>query len=191
MADLICLEDYTIADDGNFGSFRNFPEKNVASYPSGASGGCGQRFSFCNDFGNKEALGNNNEIVHRIAVIVQEKETGIVERGDAVYHGAIDAIVDGVAEAVGGGFLALQFVLGEAVPADVVFDRGVGFGFVDGHGAADGAIHVAGEPVFGEDAGLLSGASISPYQCGVEFQIHMCTVLHVHILPEINGESSI
>ena len=99
---------------------------------------------------------------------MQKKEAGVVERGDAVYHGAIDTIVDRAAEAVGGGFLALQFVLGVAVLADVVLHRGVGFGFEDGNGAADGAVHVAGEPVFCEDAGLLGGAFVALNQGGVE-----------------------
>ncbi len=52
--------------------------------------------------------------------------------------------------------------------AYVVLHRGVGFGFVDGYGAADGAVHVAGEPVFGEDAGLLGGAFVALNQGGVE-----------------------
>ena len=55
---------------------------------------------------------------------MQKKEAGIIERGDALYHGAVDAIDDGALEAGGGGFLALQFILGAAVPADVVFHRG-------------------------------------------------------------------
>lgn len=37
---------------------------------------------------------NDDEIVHRIAVVVQEKETWVIKRCDAVYHGTIDAIVD-------------------------------------------------------------------------------------------------
>ena len=80
---------------------------------------------------------------------MQEKEARVVERGDAVYHGAIDTIVDRAAEAVGGGFLALQFVLGVAVLADVVLHRGVGFGFEDGNGAADriGRICVIGADI--------------------------------------------
>ena len=99
---------------------------------------------------------------------MQEKEARVVERGDAVYHGAIDTIVDCAAEAVGGGFLALQFVLGVAVLADVVLYRCVGLSFVEGDGAADGAVHVAGKPVFGEDAGLLGGAFVALNQGGVE-----------------------
>lgn len=53
----------------------------------------------------------------------------------------------------------------------------LGIGFCAAHGAfsADGAVHVAGEPVFGEDAGLLGGAFVALYQGRVEFQIHvMC-----------------
>ena len=39
---------------------------------------------------------------------------------------------------------------------------------MDGHSAADGAVHVAGEPVFCEDAGLLGGAFVTLNQGGVE-----------------------
>lgn len=52
--------------------------------------------------------------------------------------------------------------------AYVVLDRGVGFGFVDGYGTADGAVHVAGEPVFCEDAGLLGWALVALNQGSVE-----------------------
>ena len=52
--------------------------------------------------------------------------------------------------------------------AYVVLDRGVGFGFVDGNSAADGAVHVAGEPVFGEASGYLGGAFVALNQGGVE-----------------------
>ena len=100
---------------------------------------------------------------------MQEEEAGVIERGDALNHGAVDAIDDAAFEAGGGGFFALQFVLGAAVPADVVFHRGVGGGGLDGFSAADGAVHVAGEPVFGEDAGLLGGAFVAPDEGGVEF----------------------
>ena len=46
----------------------------------------------------------------------------------------------------------------------------VGIGFCAAHGAfsADGAVHVAGEPVFGEDAGLLGGAFVALYQGRVD-----------------------
>ena len=99
---------------------------------------------------------------------MQKKETWVVVDGDALYHGTIDSIVDRASESVGGGFLAFQFVLSAAVLADVVLDRGVGLGFVDGNRAADGAVHIAGEPVFCEDAGLLGGAFVALNQGGVE-----------------------
>lgn len=35
-------------------------------------------------------------------------------------------------------------------------------------GAADGAVHVAGEPVFGEASGYLGGAFVALNQGGVE-----------------------
>lgn len=35
--------------------------------------------------------------------------------------------------------------------------------------AADGAVHVAGEPVFGEASGYLGGAFVAPDEGGVEF----------------------
>lgn len=82
--------------------------------------------------------------------------------------GAIDAIVDLGAVFVCAGSLAFQLVLRFAMVAYVVLHRGVGLGFVDGNGAADGAVHVAGEPVFGEDAGLLGGAFVALNQGGVE-----------------------
>ena len=37
-----------------------------------------------------------------------------------------------------------------------------------GFGAADGAVHVAGEPVFGEASGYLGGAFVALNQGGVE-----------------------
>lgn len=79
---------------------------------------------------------------------MQEKETWVVEGGDAVYHGAINAIVDLGAVFVCAGSFAFQLLLSLAMVAYVVLHRGVGFGFVDGNGAADGAVHVAGDPVF-------------------------------------------
>ena len=79
---------------------------------------------------------------------MQEKETGVVEGGDAVYHSAIDAVVDLGAVFVCAGSLAFQLVLRFAMGAYVVLHRGVGFGGLDGFSAADGAVHVAGEPVF-------------------------------------------
>ena len=57
-----------------------------------------------------------------------------------LHHGAMDTIVDRVAEPV----FDFQFVLSVAVLADVLLGRDVAFGFVDGKGAADGAVHVAG-----------------------------------------------
>ena len=99
---------------------------------------------------------------------MQEKETWVVEGGVAVYHGAINAIVDLGAVFVCAGSFAFQLVLSLAMVAYVVLHRGVGFGFEDGNGAADGAVHVAGEPVFCEDAGLLGGAFVALNQGGVE-----------------------
>ena len=75
---------------------------------------------------------------------MQEEEAGVVERGDALNHSAVDTINDGALKASCGGFLAFQLVLGAAVLADVVFDWGVGFGCPDGFCSADGAVHVAG-----------------------------------------------
>ena len=98
---------------------------------------------------------------------LQEK-TGIIKRGDAVYHGAIDPIVELGAVFVCGGALAFQLVLCLAMVAYIVLYRGVGLSFVEGDGAADGAVHVAGKPVFGEDAGLLGGAFVALNQGGVE-----------------------
>ena len=61
-----------------------------------------------------------------------------------------------------------QQALFAAVLADVVFDGGVGFGGLDGFCSADGAVHVAGEPVFGEASGYLGGAFVALNQRGVE-----------------------
>lgn len=99
---------------------------------------------------------------------MQKKEAGVIERGDALNHGAVDAIDDAAHESGGSGSFAFQFVLGAAVLADVVFDRSVGFGGLDGFGAADGAVHVAGEPVFGETSGYLGGTFVALNQGGVE-----------------------
>lgn len=167
-ADLVCFENYTIADDGNLRRFWNFPQQDIASFPSGASCCRGKRFSLFDDVGDKEALGNNDKVVHLIAVVVQEEKAGVIKRGDAVYHGAIDAVVDLGVVFICAGALAFQLVLSLAIVAYVVLDRGVGFGFLDGNSAADGAVHVAGEPVFGEDAGLLGRTFVAVYQGGVE-----------------------
>ena len=59
--------------------------------------------------------------------------------------------------------------MGAAVLADVVFDGGVGGGGLEGFGTADGAVYVAGEPVFGEASGYLGGAFVAPDEVGVEF----------------------
>ena len=175
LADFFFIQNHAIADDGDFGRVGDFAEKNVASLPAGSCGGVFQLRPFLDDIRDEKALRDDDEVVDLVAVVVQEEEAGVVERGDALYHGAVDAIDDGALEAGGGGFLALQFILGAAVPADVVFHRGVGGGGLDGLRAADGAVHVAGEPVFGEDAGLLGGAFVALYQGRVEFQIHvMC-----------------
>ena len=39
---------------------------------------------------------------------------------------------------------------------------------MEGNRAADGAVHVAGEPVFGEASGYLGGAFVALNQGGVE-----------------------
>ena len=82
--------------------------------------------------------------------------------------GEIGAIVDYGAVFVCAGSFTFQLILRFAMLADVVFDRGVGFGGLDGFSAADGAVHVAGEPVFGEASGNLGGAFVALYQGGVE-----------------------
>lgn len=92
---------------------------------------------------------------------MQEKETRVVEGSDAIYHGAIDAIVDLGAVFVCAGSLAFQLVLCLTMLAYVVLHRGVGFGFVYGVFAADGTVHVAGEPVFCQDPRNLCGAFVA------------------------------
>ncbi len=172
LANFSFIQHFAIADDGDFGGIGDVAEKDVAAFPAGACGGVFQLRPFLDDIRDEKALGNNDEIVHCIAVVVQEKEAGVIERGDALNHGAVDAIDDAAFESGGGGFFALQFVLGAAVPADVVFDRGVGFGGLDGFSAADGAVHVACEPVFGEAPGYLGGVFVALYQVSVESEIH-------------------
>ena len=168
LADCSFIQHFAIADDGDFGGIRDVAEKDVAAFPAGACGGVFQLRPFLDDIRDEKALGNNDEVVHLVAVVVQEEEAGVIERGDALNHGAVDAIDDAAFEAGGGGFFAFQFILGAAVLADVVFDGGVGFGGLDGFGAADGAVHVAGEPVFGETPGNLGGAFVALNQGGVE-----------------------
>lgn len=167
-ADFIFIQHLSIADDGDFGRVRDFTQQDIAALPPGSCGGVFQLLSFLDDVRDEKAPGNDDEIVYLVAVVVQEEEAGVIERGDALNHGAVDAIDDAALESGGGGFFALQFILGAAVLADVVFDRGVGFGGLDGFGAADGAVHVAGEPVFGETPGNLGGAFVALYQGGVE-----------------------
>ena len=98
---------------------------------------------------------------------LQEK-TGIIKRGDAVYHGAIDPIVDLGAVFVCGGALAFQLVLCLAMVAYIVLYRGVGLSFVEGDGAADGAVHVTGEPVFCQYPRNLRGTFVACDQGCVE-----------------------
>ena len=62
-----------------------------------------------------------------------------------------------------------QQALFAAVSADLVFDGGVGFGGLDGFSAADGAVHVAGEPVFCQHPRNLCGAFVACNQGSVEF----------------------
>ena len=52
--------------------------------------------------------------------------------------------------------------------ANVVFDRRICFGSVYGVFAADGAVHVAGEPVFCQHPRNLCGAFVALNQGGVE-----------------------
>lgn len=99
---------------------------------------------------------------------MQKKEAGVVGRGNALYHGAVDAIDDGALEAGGGGFFAFELILDAAVPAAVIFHRGVGGGGLDGLRAADGAVHVAGEPVFCQHSRNLCGAFVACDQGSVE-----------------------
>ena len=168
LADCSFIQHFAIADDGDFGGIRDFTQQDVAAFPAGACCGVFQLRPFLDDIRDEKALGNNDEVVHLVAVVVQEEEAGVIERGDALNHGAVDAIDDAAFETGGGGFFAFQFILGAAVLADVVFDGGVGFGGLDGFGAADGAVHVAGEPVFGETPGNLGGAFVALNQGGVE-----------------------
>lgn len=168
LADFFFIQNLAIADDGDFGRVGDFAEKNVAALPAGSCGGVFQLRPFLDDIRDEKALRDDDEVVDLVPVIVQEKETGVVERGDALYHGAVDTIDDGALEAGGGGFLALQFILGAAVPADVIFHRGVGFGFLDGNGTADGAVHVAGEPVFCQYPRNLCCAFVASDQGSVE-----------------------
>lgn len=167
-ADFIFIQHLAIADDGDFGRVRDFTQQNVAALPPRARGGLFQLLAFLDDIRDEKAPGNDDEVVHLVAVVMQEEEAGVIQRGDALNHGAVDAIDDAALESGGGGFFAFQFILGAAVPAYVVFDRGVGFGGLDGFGAADGAVHVAGEPVFGETPGNLGGAFVALNQGGVE-----------------------
>jgi hypothetical protein len=71
-ADLVCFENYTIADDWNLGGFRNLTQKNVAAFPACASGGIGERFTLFNDFRYEEASGYDDEVVDLVSVVVQE-----------------------------------------------------------------------------------------------------------------------
>ena len=82
--------------------------------------------------------------------------------------GEIDAIVNLGAVFVCAGSFTFQLILRFAMLANEVLDRRVCFGSVYGVFAADGAVHVAGEPVFCEDAGLLGGAFVALNQGGVE-----------------------
>ena len=168
LANFSFIQHFAIADDGDFGGIGDVAEKDVAAFPAGACGGVFQLRPFLDDFRDEKALGNNDEIVHCIAIVVQEEEAGVIERGDALNHGAVDAIDNGAFEAGGGGFFAFEFVLGAAVLADVVFDGGVGDGRLDGFGAADGAVHVAGEPVFCQYPRNLRGTFVALNQGGVE-----------------------
>lgn len=168
MADFFFIQHLAIADDGDFSGVGNFAEKNVAALPAGARGCVFQLRPFLDDIRDEKAFRNDDEVVDLVPVIVQEEEAGVVESGDALNHGAVDAIDNGAFEAGGGGFFAFEFVLGTAVLADVVFDGGVGDGRLDGFGAADGAVHVAGEPVFCQYPRNLRGTFVACDQGCVE-----------------------
>ena len=99
---------------------------------------------------------------------MQEKETGVVERGDAFNHGSINAIIDCAIEIAACCLLAFQLILRFAMLANVVFDRRVCFGSVYGVFAADGAVYVAGKPVFCQDPRNLCGAFVACDQGCVE-----------------------
>lgn len=92
---------------------------------------------------------------------MQEKETGVIESGDALNHGTINAIIDGTAEAVSGGFFALQFVLRFTVLADVVFDRGIRLCSAHSVFSANGAVHISGEPVLTQNSGYLCSTLVA------------------------------
>ena len=168
LADFFFIQHLAIADDGDFSGVGNFAEKNVAALPAGARGCVFQLRPFLDDIRDEKAFRHDDEVVYLIPVVVQEEEAGVVERGDALNHGAVDAIDNGAFEAGGGGFFAFEFVLGAAVLADVVFDGGVGDGRLDGFGAADGAVHVAGEPVFCQHPRNLCGTFVACDQGCVE-----------------------
>ena len=68
----------------------------------------------------------------------------------------------------GCGFPAFQLILRFAMLADVIFHRVVGAGGLDGLRAADGAVHVAGEPVFCQDPRNLCGTFVACDQGSVE-----------------------
>ena len=82
--------------------------------------------------------------------------------------GEIDAIVNLGAVFVCAGSFTFQLILRFAMLADVVFDRGICFGPVYGVFAADGAVHVAGEPVFRQHSRNLCGAFVASDQGSVE-----------------------
>lgn len=99
---------------------------------------------------------------------MQEKETGVIESGDALNHGTINAIIDRAIEIAACCLLTFQLILRFAMLADVVFDRGICFGSVYGVFAADGAVHVAGEPVFRQHSRNLCGTFVACDQGSVE-----------------------
>lgn len=100
---------------------------------------------------------------------MQEKEAGVIKSGDALNHGTINAIIDRAIEVTGCCLLTFQLILRFAMLTNVVFDRRICFGSVYGVFAADGAVHVAGEPVFCQHPRNLCCAFVAPDEGGVEF----------------------
>lgn len=82
--------------------------------------------------------------------------------------GEIDAIVNLGAVFVCAGSFTFQLILRFAMLTNVVFDRRICFGSVYGVFAADGAVHVAGEPVFCQYPRNLRGTFVACDQGCVE-----------------------
>ena len=100
--------------------------------------------------------------------MITEENTEILESSTALCNKSINAIIDRAIEIAACCLLTFQLILRFAMLANVVFDRRICFGSVYGVFAADGAVHVADEPVFGEASGYLGGAFVALNQGGVE-----------------------